>query len=212
LVSTLITGWPAAIASVTVWLMCANCASRSGVLGALARLLVRLQAVAPGLQQPQHSAIDDIVAHRAQRLRQLRAALRRPAQRRLRIAARHRVHEPLKILREPRLALEDRHPPAMAAHPARQRPLTGLKLGQPAQHRRLRDPRRAHDRRDPATPRRASLRRRPQPPPALIQHALRAQQPKPLGDRALINHDQRVLHKHPKPFKGSVVSPNRSAP
>ena len=32
MVSTLITGSPAAIAAVTVWLMCANCRSRSGWL------------------------------------------------------------------------------------------------------------------------------------------------------------------------------------
>ena len=65
---------PAAIASVTVWLMWANCASRSGC-EAPSRLFVGLQGVPHRLEQPQHRAIDDAVAHPAQRLGQLGAAL-----------------------------------------------------------------------------------------------------------------------------------------
>ena len=46
-----------------------------GMLSALARLLVRLQAVPLGLQQPEHGALDNVVTHLPQRLRELRAAL-----------------------------------------------------------------------------------------------------------------------------------------
>ena len=82
-----------------------------GMLGTLPRLLVRLQAVPLGLQQPQHRPLHDIVTHLPQRFGELRAALRCPPQRRLRIAPRHRINEPLQILSQPRLALEDRRAP-----------------------------------------------------------------------------------------------------
>ena len=55
--------------------------------------------------------------------------------------------------------------------------------------------------------RRPSLHRSPQPPAALIKHALLAQQPVPLTDRALINHDPSVLHNTPSPFTNQVASP-----
>jgi hypothetical protein len=53
-----------------------------------------------------------------------------------------------------------------------------------------------------------SLRRRPQAPPPLIQHALLAQQPIPLSDGALIDHTKPVLHNTTFPFTNQVVSPN----
>ena len=65
--------------------MCWNCASRSGCWEPSLRLLVRLQAVPLRLQQPQHGPLHDIMTHLPQRLGELRAALRRPPQRRLRI-------------------------------------------------------------------------------------------------------------------------------
>src|ERR1035437_3081103 len=80
------------------------------MLGALACLLIRLQAVTLGLQQPQNRAIDDIVAHLAQRFGELRAALRSPPQRRLRIPTRHRINKPLQSVGQPSLALQDPWP------------------------------------------------------------------------------------------------------
>jgi hypothetical protein len=102
---------------------------------ALPRLLVGLQAVALGRQQPQDGAIDDVAAHLAQGRSELRGALRRPPQRRLRITPGDRIDEALQSLREPRLTLKDRHAPAMTAHLSRCRHLAGLQIGQAAQHR-----------------------------------------------------------------------------
>jgi hypothetical protein len=164
-----------------------------GIGGALAGLSVGRQAVSLGLQQPQHRAIDDVVAHPAQRLGELGGALGRPPQRRLRIATRHRIDQRLQILPKPRLTLKDRHAPGpRATHPPRLKHLPRIEIRKPPQHRRLRDPRRPYHRRDPTPPRRPRLR--PQPPTPLIQHALLAQQPIPLSDRALINHRHPVLH------------------
>ena len=108
-----------------------------GVLGALPGLLVRLQAVPLRLQQPQHGAVNDVVAHLPQRLGELRAALRRPPQRRFRIPPGDRIDQSLQILREPRLTLQDRRAPRMSAHLPRPRHLTGLQITQAPQHRRL---------------------------------------------------------------------------
>ena len=58
-----------------------------GMLDRPPGLAVNLQAVALGLQQPQHRPVNDVVPHLPQRLRELRAALRGPPQRRLRIPA-----------------------------------------------------------------------------------------------------------------------------
>ena len=106
-----------------------------GMLRTLPRLLVRLQAVPLGLQQPEHRPLHDIVTHLPQRFGELRAALRRPPQRRLRIAPGHRINEPLEILRQPRLALEDRRAPRMPAHIPRRGPLLRVQVSQTAQHR-----------------------------------------------------------------------------
>jgi hypothetical protein len=159
------------------------------VLGALPGLLVRLQAVTLGLQQPQHRAIDHVVTHLPQRLRQLRPALRRPPQRRLRVTTRGRIHQPLEILLEPRLALQDRPAPRMAAQLPRSRPLLRIQVRKTAQHRRFRDPRRSDHRGQSTITSRPRLRRRPQPTSALIHHPLRAQQPVPLSNRTLIDHN-----------------------
>src|ERR1019366_8058880 len=73
-------------------------------------------------------------------------------------------------------------------HPPQLKGLLVLKLGQPAQHRGLRDTARAYYRRDPPMTMRTRLRRRPQPPTALIQHAPLRQQPIALPNRTLIDH------------------------
>jgi len=179
-----------------------------GMRRALTRLAVGLQAIPVGLQQSQHRAVDDLMAHRAQRLGELRAALGRPPQRRLRTTARDRIHKPIKILPELRLTLQNRNLPCSeTAHTARRKNLAAIEILQPAQHGGLRDPRRPNHRRDPAMTRRPRLRRSPQPPTALIQHALRVQQPVPLTDRTLINHDPPVLHNTPNSCTNQVVSP-----
>src|SRR5205085_12269431 len=90
---------------------------------------------------------------------------------------------------DPRMRLGDRLLPApRTTHPTQLQHLAGLKLPNPPADRLLIDPRCPRDRSYPTTPRRARLRRSPQPAPSFIQHPTAAQQPNPLGDRGLIDH------------------------
>jgi hypothetical protein len=177
-----------------------------GMLSTLARLLVRLQAVALGLQQPQHRAIDDLVAHRSQRLREPRAALRRPPQRRLRIPTGDRIDQPIQRLTQPSFSLQDPRPPSPGpTHPLGLQLLLGIELPKPPPDRRFRDPRRARHRRDSPTPVRPRLSRRPPPPRPLVQQP--PHRPVPLTDSALIDHARPLPRQHPKPSTNLVVDP-----
>ena len=169
------------------------------VLGALPRLLVRLQAVPLGLQQPQHGAIDDIMAHLPQRLGELRAALRRPPQRRLRIP---RVTGSTSRSRS---SASPGSRSRIGVRPGWRRTFPGA--GRSSESRSAR-PRSTVDSEipvalttadEPPIASRPSLRRRPQPPGALIQHPLRVQQPIPLTDRALIDHNPQFYITSPAP-------------
>ena len=136
------------------------------------------------------------MAQLAQRAGELRQALGRPPQQRLRIAARGRVDQPLKILDQRGIGLvEGPAPTARAPDLPRLQALARLELGQPARNRVLADPRRADHDRDATRPVCACLRRRPQPPPALI--ALRPEQSPALRDPRL----RQPRHDLPKPIR-----------
>ena len=119
LASTLITGSPAAIASLTVSLMCAKLRIAIRVLSTLPGLLVRLQAVPLGLQQPQHRAIDDLMPHlrgprRASRHSSTSTATATPD------PPSDRIDHPIQRLRQPRLPLQDPgRPSPRPTHPLR---------------------------------------------------------------------------------------------
>src|SRR5450755_2463136 len=101
--------------------------------------------------------------------RELRSALGRPPQRRLRITARPVLQQPPQILLDRRIRLTNRLlPSTRTADPPGLEQLTTLDLLMTPAHRRIPDTRRAHARRDPTTPLRTSLHRRPQPPTALV--------------------------------------------
>ena len=92
-----------------------------------------------------------LVAHLPQRRDNLPHTLRRPAQKRLRIATRVRVDEPLDVIKDRRVALKKR--PATAArttHPPRIKPLARHKVADALTDRVNRHPRRARHRSDPA--------------------------------------------------------------
>ena len=99
-----------------------------------------------------------------------RTLLDGPAQRRLRIARRGRLHQPLQIPRRvgcscPACACAHRPGAACVPAPA----LAPRQLLHAPSHRRVSDPRRARHARDATPPRRLRLRRRPQPPRSLRQ-------------------------------------------
>ena len=176
-----------------------------GMLGALARLSVGLQAVAQLLQGLQHRAVGDLVPRLAQPAGELRAALRAPPQRPLGIAAHVRIDEPLEIADQGRVLLgQPLAAPARAAHPARLERLTGVELCKPTPDGRLRNRRRAHHRGDPATPMRARLRRSPAPPATLAESALH--HPPPLSNRTLIDLS------HTESFDSTPDKPTPSRP
>ena len=97
----------------------------------------------------------------------------------------------------------------MPAHVSQRGPLLRVQVSETPQHRRFRDPRRPDHRREPPIASRACLSRRPQPPGPLIQHPLRVQQPVPLTDRALIDHNPQFYITRPAPSqtKSGVLSP-----
>src|SRR5260370_27868837 len=64
-----------------------------GMILSLLRLAVALQTIAGSVEQPPHGARADGMPLFGQRRRQLGCALCGPAQRRLRIAPRHRIYE-----------------------------------------------------------------------------------------------------------------------
>ena len=121
----------------------------------------------------------------------LRRLLAGPQQRRLRIAARRRLHQG----RADRRAASDRRPGqllASAARPAHPPGAPPRRLRLAAQFRQAATDRAARnagdprDRRDPATPSRQRLRRRKPTPPALVQH--RIERLKAQLDGRLVNH------------------------
>jgi hypothetical protein len=122
-----------------------------GVIGALQRLAVGLQAVPQAQKPPARRALMHVVADRRQPRGQLGDAAASPAQRRLGVPAHGAVDQPVKGLVKLRVALKDRLPSrARAALAARLDTLPSGDRRDPAAHGRLRDSRRANDGRDPA--------------------------------------------------------------
>jgi hypothetical protein len=142
-----------------------------GMLPALARLAVGLQAIAKLVQQFAHDGSTDVMTHVAQPARQLAQALAGPQKRRLRIAARLRFDQRTQIIQKARIRLAQRlAPSAQPACPPRFRPLIGPQFGQSAADRAARNARGACDRTDPAIPGRRRFGRRKPPKPTLIEH------------------------------------------
>ena len=155
-----------------------------GMLGTLPRLLVGLQAKPLRLQKLPERPLGDLMPHPHQRHAQLPEALGRPPQRRLGIAARGRIDQPIQILNHQRIRLD--HRPTATTRPAHLPaldPLAGLNLGQPAPDRLLREPSHTRKQRHTTRPMRLGLARRPQPPAALV--TLRAEQTPALRDLRL---------------------------
>src|ERR1700677_1254672 len=115
---------------------------------------------------------------------------RRPQQWGHRIARGNAIKQRKERLLQARLALRDPLAPAAGlADPPRWSMIAAARLLDPAPDRRLGDPCRADYRRDPATPMRRGLRRRPHPTTPRIQSPLYDQPPLP--NRPLINHRPR---------------------
>lgn len=155
-------------------------------------LLVGLQAVSQPFQQAQDCAVAHPIATLSERPGELHSALGRPPQRRAGITSSLGGHQPLELLFDPGMRLLDRlitRPPT--THATLIEHLTGLQLTNTPTNRLLVKTSRPRDCRDAPIPMRTSLCGRPQPPPALIQHALLPQQPKTLPNRPLINHTNR---------------------
>ena len=96
------------------------------------------------------------------------------------------IRKPVKIVEHHRVCIND--PPATRAsttHTSFQH-LAGPEIRDPSPDRRRRNPGRADNRLRPAIPQRDRLRRRPQPPRALIQ--MHSKKPKPLPHITLVNH------------------------
>jgi hypothetical protein len=161
-----------------------------GMLTALPSLHVRLQAVTRGAQQLCDRHVLDLMTKPAQPTSEMPHALRGPQQRRLRITTTILVDQPLEIDQHLRIDLDQRPAPtARPADPPRPDRLARPQLTDPLTNRVDRDPRRARGCRDPTTPRRPRLRRRPQPPLTLVQ--LTRQRTKLRADRNLVNHTPR---------------------
>src|SRR6266508_4658217 len=166
--------------------------------GALPALAVRLQRIARPAPQLRARRVVHAVAHQAQRLGKVPNALGGPAQQRLRVTTTVPIDQPLDVSKQGRVDLGQRlATPARSTHPPRIEPRARLKLGDPLADRVHRDPCRPCRCRDPATPRRARLRRRPQPTLALAQ--LTRQRPELLSDRILVDHTPKFYSRSPAP-------------
>src|ERR1017187_2915831 len=165
--------------------------------GALPPLHIRLQRVPQQPQQHRDRGEVRLVAHLTQRGGYLPDALGRPAQKRLGITAGVLVDEPLDVIKDRRIALENRLGTATpATHLAPGKPLTRVEFRDtPADrvNRHTRGPRRCGY---PAPTLGTRLARSPQPALPLVQ--LRRHRPEPLTDRYLIDHASRVLQTHHK--------------
>ena len=174
-----------------------------GVLAALDRLGVGLQAVAIRVQQPRRRLPAAPVPLRGQLIRQVLQRLRRPHQRRLRIPPRAVFHQrqqrglQTRVRRSQRLA-----PPARTAHPALRGALARGQLRGPVRDRLPGRPGHPGHRRDPAVPRGPRHRAQRQPPGLLIQRRqqqlqLRPHQPQKFRIRAhyrILTRDTPVTH------------------
>ena len=142
-----------------------------GMMAALARLGVGLQAEAHVLQQAPDHGVADAVAPARQFGRQMPLAAAHPQQVRLRVATDRRADQLAQRLEQAGL-LDHRRLAAAAAAPyptARPSRPSLIKIPQPAPDRAARNAGHHRDRRDPATARRPGLAGGKQPQPSLVQ-------------------------------------------
>ena len=175
---------------------------RSPFLG----LHVGLQRVAQQPHERRDGSEVHVVTHLTQRAGDLPHALRRPAQQRLRIPTRVRIDQPLDVIEDRRVALQQR--PATttpATDAAGIKPLTRLQLGDPLTDRVNRHPGRARRRRNPTPARSTRLARSPQPALTLIQ--LRRHRPEPFTDRELIDHTSKFYAPSAEPAGLFIYAP-----
>ena len=142
-----------------------------GVLGALQRLGVALQAVAQlGRQQPRHAVMRHPVPPGAQLTSQIAGRTGSPPQPGHRIPPHLRLYQAIQRLQQARVGLgQPLAAPAFPPDAPLQRVITRLQLSHPRRHRLARDPRGTRHHLDPAVPQPARLRAQHQPPAPLIQ-------------------------------------------
>ena len=121
------------------------------------------------MQQLAHRVGTNLLPHRPQRLGQLDLALGNPQQGAHRIATRDRLHQPAQILEQCRILDRQRPAPAAIAPNPPRGQTRPPEILQPTPDRTARYARRARHRRCSPAFRRARLRRREKPPPALIK-------------------------------------------
>ncbi len=141
------------------------------VLAAFPRLHVALQAVAQAMQQFGDHGVADVMAQPLKRHRQGACAQARPAQRRVRIAGRRRLHQRVQVPQQRGIALGGSlaTPTGLPAPRAGQR-VARCEFTQASLNGRRRDPRRARHLRDTTVADRLGFRRRPHPARSLRQH------------------------------------------
>ncbi len=150
-----------------------------GMLGAFEGFDVRLQAVPGLLEQVGHRPRRYRMTGAGQLRRQLRGRLRRPPQRRFRIAAGDRIHQGIQGPRQQRVADLLRRPPRPGTtHPARDR-LGVVQFPQPLRHGVRVRPAHRSDSLDPTPAQRLGLSTQQQPPRPLIQMRSDQTQPRP---------------------------------
>jgi hypothetical protein len=142
------------------------------------------------------------MTQRPQPVRELDMALRAPPQRTLRITTLAIIREPIQILEHPSIRIND--PPATPATTTHTplKHLTGTEIRNPSPDCRRPDPGRADHRLRPAVTKRDRLRRRPQPPRALIQ--MGGQQAKALHHTALVDHAPSIRRPRQPPSRSST--------
>ena len=173
------------------------------MLAAFNGFRVRLQAVPDLFEQLGHRPRGHPMPGGGQLGGQLRRRFRRPPQRRLRIAARDRIHQ--RIQRREQLGVGRRLRRAArprAAHPPRYR-LVVVQLAHPLRDRvRVRTPGRGH-RLDPTRTQHPRLRAQQQPPRPLVQ--MRPDQRQPRRDRIGIHTRQRHTTTLAKPTRQTYL-------
>ena len=169
LVSTLITGSRSALVGSGLLADVAELGVPVRVLLPLDGLGVGLQAEPLGPQQAADRVGGDRVALGGQLGRQAAGRLRRPPQRRHRVAPLIRLHQGQQRREQPRVQVSGPlAAPARTPDPA-QRPRTGIQLVDSQRHRALADPGSPCHQPDPAMAQRPGLRAHQQPPLPLIQ-------------------------------------------
>ena len=149
------------------------------MIAAIQGLAVYLPPVVQLRQQFRDAALRDLMSQCLQRLSQFRVTFRHPEQNPLRVAHRHRLHNPPEIFQQGRILLRQR---GLAATGAPHHTGQGLGIGQilqPASDGAVGDTGRSGHRRDPAMAGRLGLRRHEKAAGALVKPAAYQREPCP---------------------------------